>query len=117
MLAKGIERCVQIWTPEAYDAYVAAALDGLNPLSEPAPQAQPLLRGQLASTRSSTRRAASGVPSFLLDHGAAARRTSSSTGAGDCLEVWGRAAWADYNEALSNELPDIAARLWPSCLT
>jgi len=31
VLSKGIERCVQVWTPKAYDAYVAAALDGLNP--------------------------------------------------------------------------------------
>ena len=24
VLSKGIERCVQVWTPRAYDAYVAA---------------------------------------------------------------------------------------------
>src|ERR671933_1610733 len=36
VLAKGIERCVQVWTPKAYDAYVQSALAGLNPLSEPA---------------------------------------------------------------------------------
>src|ERR671932_1502223 len=36
VLAKGIERCVQVWTPKAYDAYVQTALAGLNPLSEPA---------------------------------------------------------------------------------
>jgi len=49
-----------------------------------------------------------GVPSFLLDHGQL-QKDVVVTGAGDCLEVWGRTAWADYNEALSNELPDIAA--------
>ena len=32
-----------------------------------------------------------------------------SAGAGDCLEVWDRAAWTDYNAALSDELPDITA--------
>src|SRR5919107_4621763 len=36
VLAKGIERCVQVWTPKAYDSYVQTALAGLNPLSEPA---------------------------------------------------------------------------------
>src|SRR4051794_41915839 len=36
VLAKGIERCVQVWTPRAYDSYVQTALAGLNPLSEPA---------------------------------------------------------------------------------
>src|SRR3954463_14266459 len=36
VLAKGIERCVQVWTPTAYDSYVETALAGMNPLSEPA---------------------------------------------------------------------------------
>ena len=32
------------------------------------------------------------------------------TGAGECLEVWDRGAWTDYNAALSDELPDITRR-------
>jgi MraZ protein len=107
VLAKGIEPCVQIWTTKAYDAYVSAALDGLNPLSEPA---RKLNRFFAANSIDAELDAAGrvGMPSFLLDHGRLAKDVVV-TGAGDCLEVWGRAAWADYNEALSNELPDIAA--------
>ena len=107
VLAKGIERCVQVWTPKAYDAYVTAALAGLNPLSEPA---RKLNRFFAANSMDTELDAAGrvGMPSFLLDHGQLAKDVVV-TGAGDCLEVWGRAAWADYNEALSNELPDIAA--------
>ena len=107
MLAKGIERCVQVWTPKAYDAYVETALAGLNPLSEPARK----LSRFFAANSLDTELDAAGrvmVPSFLLDHGAL-RKEVVVTGAGDCLEVWDRAAWADYNEALSHELPDIAA--------
>ena len=107
VLAKGIERCVQVWTPAAFDAYVSTALAGMNPLSEPARK----LNRFFAANSLDTELDAAGrvmVPGFLLDH-AALRKEVVVTGAGDCLEVWGRDAWADYNEALSNELPDIAA--------
>jgi MraZ protein len=107
VLAKGIERCVQVWTPRAYDAYVEAALAGLNPLSEPARK----LNRFFAANSMDTELDAAGrvmVPGFLLEHGDL-RKDVVVTGAGDCLEIWGRDAWADYNEALSDELPDIAA--------
>ena len=48
------------------------------------------------------------VPAVLLEH-AGLRKEVVVTGAGDCLEVWDRGAWADYNAALSDELPDITA--------
>ena len=107
VLSKGIERCVQVWTPKAYDAYVEAALAGQNPLSE---AARKLNRFFAANSMDTELDAAGrvGIPTFLLEHGELAKDVVV-TGAGDCLEVWGRAAWAHYNEALSNELPDIAA--------
>src|SRR5206468_2282342 len=41
VLAKGVEPCVAVWTPAAYEAQTAAALAGRNPLS---PQARELAR-------------------------------------------------------------------------
>ena len=107
VLAKGIERCVQVWTPKTFDAYVSSALQGLNPLSE---QARKLNRFFAANSLDTELDAAGRVmvPGFLLEH-ADLEKEVVVTGAGDCLEVWARDAWADYNEALSNELPDIAA--------
>ena len=107
VLAKGIERCVQVWTPRAYDAYVEAALAGMNPLSEPARK----LNRFFAANSIDTELDAAGrvmVPAFLLEHGDL-RKEVVVTGAGECLEVWDRAAWTDYNAALSDELPDITA--------
>jgi transcriptional regulator MraZ len=107
VLAKGIERCVQVWTPAAFDAYVATALDGLNPLSEPARK----LTRFFAANAMDTELDSAGrvmVPAFLLEH-AGLQKEVVVTGASRCLEVWARAAWTDYNEALSDELPDIAA--------
>src|SRR3954452_3510458 len=107
VLSKGIERCVQVWTPRAFDAYVSGALAGLNPLSEPARK----LNRFFAANSLDTELDAAGrvmVPPFLLEH-ADLEKDVVVTGASDCLELWNSAAWADYNAALSTELPDIAA--------
>src|SRR5215218_8683516 len=71
VLAKGIERCVQVWTPKAFDEYVTTALAGLNPLSEPARKLNRYFAANSLDTE--------------------------------------RGAWADYNTALTDQLPDIAA--------
>jgi MraZ protein len=107
VLAKGIERCVQVWRPKAFDEYVSTALAGLNPLSEPARK----LNRYFAANSLDTELDSAGrvmVPGFLLEHGGL-RKDVVVTGASDCLEVWGRGAWADYNAALTDQLPDIAA--------
>src|ERR671938_1051009 len=91
VLAKGIERCVQVWTPRAFDAYVSTALQGMNPLSEPARK----LNRFFAANSLDTELDSAGrvmVPGFLLEHGGLAKDVVV-TGAGDCLEVWERAAW------------------------
>ena len=33
------------------------------------------------------------------------------TGAGDCLELWDRSAWEDYDRDLSRRAPDLTASL------
>ena len=107
VLSKGIERCVQVWTPGGYDGYVSAALRGVHPLSQ---EARKLTRF-FAANAIDTELDAAGrvmVPGFLLEH-AGLQKEAVVTGAGDCLEVWDRTAWADYNAALSAELPDITA--------
>jgi MraZ protein len=35
VLAKGIEHCVQVWTPKAFEAYTESALAGMSPSSTP----------------------------------------------------------------------------------
>lgn len=109
VVAKGVERCVAVWTPGAYDAFVAAALDGLNPLS---PQARDLQR-YFSANAVETELDAAGrimVPGFLLEHGGLGKEVVV-TGAGPCLEIWDRASWAAENERLAGEVIDITASL------
>jgi MraZ protein len=109
VLAKGLERCVALWTPKAYDEYAQASLAGFHPLS---PQAQKLKRFFAANSLDTDLDAAGRVmiPSFLLEHAGLAKEVVV-TGAGDALEIWDRATWADYNDALASDVSDITASL------
>ena len=107
VLAKGIERCVQLWTPGGFERYTGAALQGANPLSE---QSRKLTRFFSANSLDTELDGAGRVmvPAFLLEH-AGLRKDVVVTGAGDCLEVWDRGAWAHYNAALSDDVSEITA--------
>ena len=107
VLSKGIERCVQVWQPSAYDAYITAALADVHPLSD---QGRKLNRFFAANSLDTELDSAGRVmlPTFLIEH-ADLEKEVVVTGAGDCLEVWDRADWGDYNAALSPELPEITA--------
>lgn len=109
VLAKGLERCVALWTPGAYDAYTAASLQGLHPLSK---EAQKLRRFFSANSLDTELDAAGRVmvPSFLLEH-AGLSRDVVVTGAGNSLEIWDRASWTTYNDALSAAVDEITASL------
>ncbi len=109
VLAKGLERCVAIWTPREYDGYVSASQQGLHPLS---PQAQKLKRFFAANSLDTELDSAGRimVPAFLMDHADLGREVVV-TGAGESLELWDRAAWASYNAALAADVSDITASL------
>jgi MraZ protein len=109
VLAKGLERCVAVWTPAAYDEYTAAALQGLHPLSK---EAQKLRRFFSANSLDTELDAAGRimVPGFLLEH-AGLSKDVVVTGSGDALEIWDRSTWATYNDALASDVDEITASL------
>jgi MraZ protein len=109
VLAKGVERNIGIWKPEDYEAQIQATLAGQNPMS---PQARELRR-YFSSGAFDTELDAAGrvmIPAFLSEHAGLARDVVV-TGAGDCLEVWDRSAWRDYEPDLTNRITDITASL------
>jgi MraZ protein len=109
VMAKSTERCVQLWVPRDYDAYTEAALSSLNPAS---PDARKLRRFFSANSHDTELDSAGrvGFPPFLLEH-ADLDKDVVVTGAGSCLEVWDRDAWAAYNDELAAEADEITARL------
>jgi MraZ protein len=109
VLAKGVERNVGIWRPEDYEARIQATLAGQNPMG---PQARELRRF-FSSGAFDTELDAAGrvmLPAFLSEHAGLGREVVV-TGAGECLEVWDREAWRDYEADLTGRIPDITASL------
>jgi MraZ protein len=98
---------MQVWTPAGFERYTDDALKDVHRLSD---QWRKLTRFFSANSFDAELDSAGRVmvPGFLLEH-AGLRKEVVVTGAGDCLEVWDRAAWAEYNAALSEELPEITA--------
>ncbi len=109
VLSKGIERCVQVWAPAEFDAYVSSALDNVHRLSE---QRRKLTRFFSANSLDTELDSAGRVmlPGFLLEH-AELRKDVVVTGSGDALEVWDRTTWADYNDLLASDVDEITSSL------
>jgi MraZ protein len=109
VLAKGLERCVALWTPKGYDEYTQGSLAGFHPLSK---EAQKLKRFFAANSLDTELDAAGrvGVPAFLLEHAGLSKEVVV-TGSGDALEIWDRAVWSKYNAALASDVDDITASL------
>src|SRR5213079_2651447 len=76
VLAKGIERCVALWKPADYEAFRAAALEGMHPLSQDARK----LQLYFSANSMPAELDAAGrvmVPSFLMEDRKSTRLNSS----------------------------------------
>jgi MraZ protein len=109
VLAKGVEACIEVWRPGDYDAYTDTVLGDRNPFS---PEARQLTRFLAANAHDTELDSAGrvGIPDFLRQHAELGKEVVVA-GAGDRLEVWDKAAWADQNASLTRTVPDIAAAL------
>ncbi len=105
VLARGSERCLEVWPAGDYEELHGGALKGLNPI---APEARELRRRIFGGAFDTELDAAGRVmlAPKLIEHAGLGREVAI-VGAGDCLEVWDRRAWVDHDQdspARINEL-------------
>ena len=102
-------RSIAIWTPDGYEAYTAAALTGLSPIS---PEARDLKRFFFNYSHDTELDSAHRVmiPPSLMEY-AGLDREVVVTGSGECLEVFDRTKYSGYSEDVLIRVPDIAAKL------
>ena len=102
-------RSIAIWTPDAYEAYTAAALAGWSPIS---PEARDLKRFFFNYSHDTELDSANRVmiPPALMEY-AGLDKDVVVTGSGECLEVFDRSKYGGYSEDVLTRVPDIAARL------
>jgi MraZ protein len=98
-----------LWAPKDFDARMATALEGRNPLARDTRRLSAFFSANShdAELDSAGR---IGMPPFLSEHGALGKDVVV-LGAGDHVQVWNRQAWADFNATLAGEVEEITERL------
>jgi MraZ protein len=109
VLAKGIEPCVTIWTPEAFDALTDTYLSGSSPLS---PDRRRLTRYFMHNSFDAELDAAGRVTlnPKLVEH-AGIEREVVVAGNHDHVQVWDRDRWRADQEELGAAIIETAERV------
>jgi len=109
VLAKGLDPCLWVWPPSAFEAFAAQVLGGLNPVSA---ERRKLTRYVAGSSFDAELDAAGRVTlnPALLEH-AGIDREVVVVGVLDYLEVWARDRWLAGQDELSAEVAQIAEGL------
>jgi MraZ protein len=109
VLAKALEPCVAIWTPDGFEQWTESFLSRLGPLS---PERRKLTRFFAGSSFDAELDSAGRVTlnQALLDH-ASIQKELVVVGNLDHLEVWDRDKWLADQRALSDEIVEIAESL------
>ena len=109
VLAKALEPCVAIWTPDGFEQWTESFLSRLGPLS---PERRKLTRFFAGSSFDAELDSAGRVTlnQALLDH-ASIQKEAVVVGNLDHLEVWDRDKWLADQRELSDEIVEIAESL------
>jgi MraZ protein len=109
-LSRAIENVISLYPAETYTAMADQALAAItNPLSAKARETRRLIYGTSAETELDSAGRVMLTPRFL-EH-AGIDREVVITGVGDCLEIWDRSAWADYDTRLAQRAPELTESL------
>jgi MraZ protein len=108
-LVRGVDPCISLYPETTYTSLTGAALSGLNPFSPQARELKRMLYGNATDAELDSAGRVMLTPRHL-EH-AGIDREVVITGAGDCLELWDRSAWEDYDRDLSQRAPDLTASL------
>jgi MraZ protein len=109
-LVKGAEPCLSLYPAETYDAMAQAALAGMNPLSS---RKRDFARLFYANAMSMELDGAGRImlPARFMEQAGIESRDVIVAGAGDCLEIWDRDRWENYDAELAQRAPDLTASL------
>jgi MraZ protein len=108
-LVREADRCISLYPARTYSALTETALSGINPLSSQAKQLKRLFHSNAQHVELDSAGRVM-LTQRLLDH-AGIERDVVVTGAGDCLELWDRSTWEDYDRDLTARAPDLTASL------
>ena len=108
-LVQGADPCISLYPARTYAAITEQALAGLNPLSAQAKRLKRMFHAYATDTELDSAGRVMLTPR-QLSH-ANLERDVVVIGAGDCLELWARSPWEDYDRELTSQAPDLADSL------
>jgi MraZ protein len=109
VLAKGLEPCITVWTPDEFDAWTNSFLSNLNPVSAERRKLTRFFAGSSFDVElDSAGRVTLNAP--LLAH-ARIEKEVVLVGNLDHLEVWDRKTWQSDQDQLADEIVGIAESL------
>jgi MraZ protein len=106
VLAKGLEPCIWLWPPDAFEHFTQQVLGGLNPVSA---ERRKLTRYVAGNSFDAELDSAGRVTlnQALLDHAGIGKEVVV-VGVLDYLEVWARNRWLASQDELAAEIGEIA---------
>ena len=109
VLAKGLEPCITVWTPEEFDSWTSSFLSSLNPVSAERRKLTRFFAGNSFDVElDSAGRVTLNAP--LLAHARIGKEVVL-VGNLDHLEVWDRKVWESDQKQLADEIVEIAESL------
>ncbi|MGK2878117.1 MAG: division/cell wall cluster transcriptional repressor MraZ [Solirubrobacterales bacterium] len=109
VIGQSLENCAAIWTPDGFDAYTAAFLQGLHPLSDEARDLTAYFSGNSFDSELDKAGRAM-IPGNLL-RDAAIERDVVVVGAHDHLQLWSPANWAARSAGVAANLKSTVAKI------
>jgi MraZ protein len=108
-LVRGVEKCVSLYPRTTYEQIAQETLKGINPLSTQGRELRRVLYASALETELDSAGRVMLSPKFL-EHAGIAREVVI-TGVGECLELWDRSSWEDYDNDLTARAPDLTESL------
>ena len=109
VLTRGMDGCLNVYTPGDWSRFVECRLERLDPLSKETRQMQRFLFSGAAETELD-RQGRVMIPPALISHGKLAREVVVA-GVHEHVEIWDRAAWREQLEEVKGSAELVAERL------
>jgi MraZ protein len=109
VVTRGMDGCLFVFTREAWDEFVVARLQGLNPFSREARQMSRFMFAGATETEVD-KQGRIMLPPALIEH-ATLGRDVVVAGVRDHVEIWDRAAWRKQLKEVEGSVELVAERL------
>jgi MraZ protein len=109
-LVRGSEPCLSVYPEAEYTEITQQSLAGLPKLSPQYKQLSRLFNSRADNVELDGAGRLT-LQAHHLEHAGIAGRETVIAGAGDCLEIWDRAAWERYDAELTAQAPELTASL------